>query len=316
MSDFERYRDLRLMMAAAGLVVIAIALATALMSVGDVNVAVRRGVSTGYNYLVRTLAPNNTANWVYDYRGFDTCLESMIIYLGAFASVLTLGRGIIKMRGYREREGYEKEALLPREAEDTKPTLILRYFGLPAAMLTTAYGIYVVTGGHMSGGGGFQSGVIISTAFLLACLVYGRKENPFRFRRAFLVKLASVGMAGYALLAVPGLILTGYALYNVGANIWGGPYIQGLGVTYSFPAGPANPYPPDPGVSMSLYPLVQAVVGGPWILHLWLSEVPSDLYITPGTVPYINLAEGFNVTGAISLIILVFLLGWREEEEE
>jgi hypothetical protein len=67
---------------------------------------------------------------------------------------------------------------------------------------------------------------------------------------------------------------------------------------------------------MSLFPLVQAVVGGPWILHLWLSEVPSDLYITPGTVPYINLAEGFNVTGAISLIILVFLLGWREEEEE
>jgi len=299
-------------MATAGLIVIALALVSALTAVGDVDVSVRRGVSTGYNYLARTLAPNNTANWVYDYRSFDTCLESMIIYLGCFVSILALGRGIIKMRGYRESERYEEDTLLPKEAEDTRPTLILRYFGLPAAMLTTAYGIYVVTGGHMSGGGGFQSGVIISTAFLLACLVYGRKENPFRFTRRFLVKLASIGMAGYALLTVPGLILTGYALYNVGANIWGGPYVQGLVTAESFPAGQ------DPSARMNLYPapLVQTIFGGPWVLQLHLNEAPYDFFITPGTVPYINLAEGFNVTGAISLIILVFLLGWREEEEK
>ena len=125
MSDFERHRDLRLIMATAGLVVIAIALISALTAVGDVDITIRRGVSTGYNYLTRTLAPNNTANWVYDWRGFDTCLESMIIYLGCFASLLTLGRGIIRMRGYRERERYEEEALLPKEAEDTRPTVIL-----------------------------------------------------------------------------------------------------------------------------------------------------------------------------------------------
>jgi energy-converting hydrogenase B subunit I len=137
-----------------------------------------------------------------------------------------------------------------------------------------------VTGVATSGGGGFQCGVIISSAYLLSVIMFG-KNNPMNFTKKFLVAIGSFGWALYALLGLPGFITTGYWQYNVGTNLW------------------------------NLVPSVwSSIFGDPFRLILTLQE--GTFYSSAGIVPLINLGEAFNVIGAIGLIFFAFIYGWND----
>ncbi|MDD1776292.1 MAG: hypothetical protein LUP94_02950 [Candidatus Methanomethylicus sp.] len=269
------------------LVALVIIFAGVLFSFLQLNGNVARGISPEYNRLAYLEAPNNLASWVYDLRGFDTFIETGVIYVGAVVSVLALGRGIVKVKGPREEEP------VPQTSFDFKPDtvpIILKYFGLPAIMLIVSYGLLIVTGAATSGGGGFQCGVIISSAYLLGMAIYG-KSNPLNLGKKFLIGLGSIGWATYGLCGLPGYLATHYWQYNVGADLW-------------------SSYPGFPG---AVPEILRTVFGDPFRLALVLKE--GTFYSSAGIVPIINLGEAFNVIGALGLIFLVFAYGWSDRKE-
>lgn len=247
---------------------------------------ITRGISPEYNVLAPYQAPNNLASWVYDYRGYDTLIETGVIYVGAVVSVLVIGRGIVRVQGIKTEDP------APQKELDVKPgtiSVILKYFGLPVLMLAVAYGLLVVTSATTSGGGGFQCGVIISSAYLLGIALYGKK-NPLQLGKKFLIGLGSIGWAAFALLGLPGYLTTGYWQYNVGADLWSG--------MSGFTAVPEA---------------IRSAFGDPFRLALVLQE--GTFESSAGLVPLMNIGEAFNVIGALGLIFLVFVYGWSEEKE-
>ncbi|MCS7097846.1 MAG: hypothetical protein NZ922_02580 [Candidatus Methanomethyliaceae archaeon] len=239
---------------------------------------VRPGVSQIYNSLAHLVAPNNIATWVYDWRGYDTLLETAVIYVGAVVSAMVIGRGVVQMKSCPQEPPAQSK---PLEFHIETLTVILKYLGLPAAILLFSYGIMVVTASSTSGGGGFQCGVIMTAAYLLAAIFYG-KNNPIRFGKRFIIGIGAAGLGGYTLLGLPGFLTTGFWQYNIGADVW--------------------------GIAPSI---MRFIFGEPFRLSLVLKE--GVFFSSPGIIPLINVAEAFNVIGAIGLIYFAFIYGWQEE---
>jgi multisubunit Na+/H+ antiporter MnhB subunit len=272
--DMNDLKGSRGILAVVALTVITVGLFAALF---DLNGNVSPGISPIYNALAFLQAPNSLSMWVYDWRGFDTLIETGVIYVGAIVSVMVIGRGVVRMT---TDEGQPPVVSPPLLLKTESLPIILKYFALPTAILLTAYGIMIVTGVATSGGGGFQCGVIISSAYLLSVIMFG-KNNPMNFTKKFLVAIGSFGWALYALLGLPGFITTGYWQYNVGTNLW------------------------------NLVPSVwSSIFGDPFRLILTLQE--GTFYSSAGIVPLINLGEAFNVIGAIGLIFFAFIYGWND----
>jgi multisubunit Na+/H+ antiporter MnhB subunit len=215
--------------------------------------------------------------WVYDWRGFDTLIETAVIYVGAVVSVMVIGRGIVRMSAAGGESPMVSPPLLLKT--DSLP-IILKYFALPTAILITAYGIMVVTGVATSGGGGFQCGVIISSAYLFSVILFG-KNNPMSFSKRFFLVMGSSGLALYVLLGIPGFLTTGFWQYNIGTDLWG-----------------------------LVAPVWSNVFGDPFMLALSFEE--GVIYATSGTATLTSLAEAFNVIGAIGIIFLAFIYGWSD----
>jgi multisubunit Na+/H+ antiporter MnhB subunit len=273
----EELKGKRGIIALIALVIITIGL---LSSLEKLTGRVNPGISVVYNALAYLVAPNNLATWVYDWRGFDTLLETAVIYVGGLVSALAIGRGVVQMKKCKQESPVTSK---PLEFRTESLTVILKYLGIPAAILLLSYGIMVVTGSSTSGGGGFQCGVIMTSAYLLAAILYG-KNNPIKFGKRFIIGIGAIGLGGYALLGLPGYLATGYWQYNIGADVW------------------------------SLVPsILHIIFGDPFRLSLILKE--GVFYSTPGIVPLINIAEAFNVIGAIGLIYFAFLYGWSDEGE-
>jgi multisubunit Na+/H+ antiporter MnhB subunit len=272
--DMNDLKGSRGILAVVALVVITVGLFTALF---DLNGNVSPGISPIYNALAFLQAPNSLSMWVYDWRGFDTLIETGVIYVGAIVSVMVIGRGVVKMTA---NEGEPPVVSPPLSLKTESLPIILKYFALPTAILLTAYGIMIVTGVATSGGGGFQCGVIIASAYLLSVIMFG-KNNPMNFTKKFLVAIGSLGWALYALLGLPGFIMTQYWQYNVGTDLWN--LVPGIWST---------------------------IFGDPFRLALTLQE--GTFYSTSGIVPLINLGEALNVIGAIGLIFFAFIYGWSD----
>lgn len=84
---------------------------------------------------------------------------------------------------------------------------------LMAVILT--YGIYVVANGHLTPGGGFQGGVIISSAIILMLLAYGKDAAEF-FEEAKLGFAENAGSIAYISIAFIGILAGGEFLQNRG----------------------------------------------------------------------------------------------------
>jgi multisubunit Na+/H+ antiporter MnhB subunit len=282
--EMKELRGTRGVLAAVALLIIFIGVTVAFV---QLNGNVARGISPEYNRLAHLQQPNSLSAWVYDWRGFDTLIETGVIYVGAVVSVLVIGRGLVRMK---QVEGEEP---VPQTSLDLKigsVNAILKYFIFPLVILLAAYGILIVTGAATSGGGGFQCGVVVASAYLIGAVFFGKK-NPLNFRRKFLIAVGSFGWALYALLGLPGYLVTGYWQYNVGTDLWSS--IAG------FPA--------------QIPSILHTIFGDPYRLALVLKG--GTFYSTAGIVPLINIGEAFNVIGAICLIFLVFIYGWSDTEE-
>jgi multicomponent Na+:H+ antiporter subunit B len=143
---------------------------------------------------------NVVAAVVFDYRGFDTMGEELILF-GAVMGVAML-----------LREPREEEAPVP---EDPVRSDALRAFGVSLAGATLVLGLWVVAHGYVTPGGGFQGGVILASAFLLVWLA-GSYRTYRRLTPTPLVELAEgTGAGGYIVIGLAALLIADAFLQNL-----------------------------------------------------------------------------------------------------
>jgi multicomponent Na+:H+ antiporter subunit B len=146
----------------------------------------------------------------FDYRGFDTMGEEYIL----FAAVMGLVILLRELRGERMDEEEEEEEEYPVHRRRREASDALRLLGLVLVGPLVVLGIYIVTHGHITPGGGFQGGVVLAAALILVSLA-GRYLAMRRVRPIPLVELADGGgAAGFALIGLGGLLAGAEFLYN------------------------------------------------------------------------------------------------------
>jgi multicomponent Na+:H+ antiporter subunit B len=148
-------------------------------------------------------ATDIVATVTFDYRAVDTLGEEFILFTAAVGCAILLRA----QRGEdAESDGHE-----PSSEEARRPVRALAS-ALVAPLIVL--GAYVVSHGHLTPGGGFQGGVVISAAFVVAYL----GERHVRLRRVdpeTAVEAAdAIGAAGFALIGIGGLVFAAAALEN------------------------------------------------------------------------------------------------------
>jgi multicomponent Na+:H+ antiporter subunit B len=165
-------------------------------------------------------ATNVVSAVTFDYRGFDTLGEEFILFASAAGCAILL-------RGQRDERATESA----EEDADERAEVVarpIRALGAGLVAPTIVLGCYIVAHGALTPGGGFQGGVVLASA---AVLVYTSGQY-LALRRARgvtpLEMLDAAGAAGFALIAVGGLIFGVAALHNfLGYGVTGSLYSAG-----------------------------------------------------------------------------------------
>jgi multicomponent Na+:H+ antiporter subunit B len=171
----------------------------------------------------RTFSERNVTDAVsavnFDFRGFDTVGEEFILFVSVLGSLVLL-------RMIEDR----KERVL-RDAtdayRDVGPSDAIRLWILAMIAPKVAFGIYIVTHGQLTPGGGFQGGVILATSALI--LYLGESFTVFRDVISHPVTHAMEGAGAL-----------GFLLIGMLAWIWGQPFLTNflpLGKSHELTSG-------------------------------------------------------------------------------
>ena len=153
------------------------------------NEVVRRYVEHGWH---ETGAQNIVAGLILDYRAFDTFGESSVLFTAAVSVLMILG----KSRRNRIKNRPLKLKISPHSL-DEEP--ILRGVASLSIPVIIMLGCVVVINGHLSPGGGFSGGAILSTALILAANAYGSQRVRSFFNEKTFSILSSTALMIYAL---------------------------------------------------------------------------------------------------------------------
>lgn len=173
------------------------------------------GISYIYSLIAPNIAPNAVGTIVFDFRGYDTLGETLILITAVITVGVVFGRGAFIEEEYAE-------------LRHVTPTPVQSVFGIPVILILMCFGLLLIFGGHLTPGGGFQGGSVLATAFFISVIIYGIKRNPFHYGHDFLIGMETLGALMFLLLGVAGVAVSGYYLYNVGANIWDQGFIEVL----------------------------------------------------------------------------------------
>ncbi|HEU4973918.1 MAG TPA: hydrogen gas-evolving membrane-bound hydrogenase subunit E [Baekduia sp.] len=149
---------------------------------------------------------NAVTTIVFDYRGMDTLGEELILFISVVAVTLLL----------RERRDESEDISPEAERAESHPrgSDAVRALGVATVGVTVLLGLYVVTHGQLSPGGGFQGGVILAAAFMAIYaagnFVVLRRMGP----ADWMEPVEAAGAAGLALLALGGLLAGGAFFHN------------------------------------------------------------------------------------------------------
>jgi multicomponent Na+:H+ antiporter subunit B len=86
-------------------------------------------------------------------------------------------------------------------------TLIIQTVTRIIAGVIFIYGIYIITHGHLTPGGGFAGGAVISGAFILLVLSYGSDKLKLTVEEARSSLMESLSVFAFMILGVLGLFL-------------------------------------------------------------------------------------------------------------
>jgi multicomponent Na+:H+ antiporter subunit B len=159
-------------------------------------------VATPERHLTDTVTGVN-----FDYRGFDTLNEEMIL----FAAVVGLAILLRAQRDEQATEGEEDHARY-RIAPHTSDSI--RVWGLALVGPIVLFGIYILLHAHLSPGGGFQGGVILATALLHVYLA-GEYLTAKRLSPESLVEgVEATGAGGFVVIGLAGSLFARWFLEN------------------------------------------------------------------------------------------------------
>jgi multicomponent Na+:H+ antiporter subunit B len=145
----------------------------------------------------------------FDYRGFDTLGEEHILYVSVLGVTLLLRDEKRKRKRQSEIDG-------STEASGPLPTsAAIRMLAHGLVSVSIVFGIYLVMHGAQTPGGGFQGGVILSTAPLLAYLAVGPSMLPQIAPERLLEIGEAAASLGYICVGTLGLLAGGAFLQNV-----------------------------------------------------------------------------------------------------
>jgi multicomponent Na+:H+ antiporter subunit B len=150
---------------------------------------------------------------IFDYRGFDTLGEEFILFACVTGVTLLLRRE----SGENVEECAPNHELKEKNAGMVQPQAseAMRFFSLGFLALTIVLAIDVIITGHLSVGGGFQGGVILSSAWLLLYLSCG--SEPFH-RLSYKVVMEWFEAGG----------ASAYAVIGAAALFFGEPFLTNI----------------------------------------------------------------------------------------
>jgi multicomponent Na+:H+ antiporter subunit B len=139
----------------------------------------------------------------YDYRGFDTLGEEFILFTAVLGVMLLLRR--------------EDESKDPTSRVGDRPPLsaTTQFFTMPAVFVTVLFGLYIGLHGQLTPGGGFQAGVILSTALVLIYLAHNTEAFELVTSHGATEIVEALGAASYGLIGVAPLFLGVPLLTNI-----------------------------------------------------------------------------------------------------
>jgi multicomponent Na+:H+ antiporter subunit B len=143
----------------------------------------------------------------FDYRGVDTLGEEFILFVSVTGVMILL----------RQHTDETKHSPVDMAEDRSVPPMsdAVRVLGLYLMGLTALFGIYIVTHGQISPGGGFQGGVIIASALLLVYIAGGFGEFQGFISPAVVEVAEAFGIGSYVLLGLLGLFFGAAFLQNV-----------------------------------------------------------------------------------------------------
>ncbi len=140
----------------------------------------------------------------FDYRGFDTLGEEFILFISVVGCTLLLRVQEEERKDEGDGDDQKDEAA---ERHAPQPSEAMKVLTLALIGPLVVFGVYIVTHGQLTPGGGFQGGVILATAPLLVYLA-GDLKTFKRITSHTLVEVSeAAGALGYALIGLVGIML-------------------------------------------------------------------------------------------------------------
>jgi multicomponent Na+:H+ antiporter subunit B len=194
-------RRARIALAGVAVAVLAGLLATAVTQLPRPDAPPPRSAKLSTSVAVHERHVTDTvAGVTFDMRGLDTLGEELILFAAALgASVL------LRAQRSEDEDEAERPAPLPGPARALAYALVGP---------TLVFGAYIVSHGHLTPGGGFQGGVILASALLLAYVGGHVLPSEAVQEVSGLEVFHALGAAAFALVAVGGLVFAGAALAN------------------------------------------------------------------------------------------------------
>jgi multicomponent Na+:H+ antiporter subunit B len=164
-----------------------------------------------YGYVLNRIAvpqrhtTNVVTSVVFDYRGFDTMGEEFILFAAVTGVVLLL----------RARKSDEEEEQAVEEVVDRVTSDGLRWLGILMVGAALLIGLWLISFGFVTPGGGFQGGVAVAGAILLVYATYS-----FRAWRGI--------TSEQVLDPMEGLGVGGYTIVGLAATVSGLPFLHNL----------------------------------------------------------------------------------------
>jgi multicomponent Na+:H+ antiporter subunit B len=186
---------------------------------GDPNAPANGAVSSYYiTHAEEDMAvPNIVTAVLADYRGYDTMLETVVIFCAGIGIMLMLrGAGVLGRDPGKSESGASgpggsgsgkrraSRSILPVR-RDVHLVMACRIL-FPIVLL---FALYVIAHGHHSPGGGFQGGVILAAAFILMSLAYNMHTALLQLSPLLHRLLAVFGVTVYASIGLLCLLLGG-----------------------------------------------------------------------------------------------------------
>ena len=160
-----------------------------LPTIGDVNSPPNAHISHTYieEGPEKTNSPNLVTGILADYRGFDTLLETTVMFLAGVAVSMILSN---KMKRRWDKSIFGDSRLFG--GPDVK---VLMPLIVPVILL---YAAYVLFHGEVSLGGGFQAGALIALGYILWTLIANIEIKRVKVTQHFAVCVAGFGVLIYA----------------------------------------------------------------------------------------------------------------------